>query len=127
LRIQQVHHVLGFQLQQGRVVTPVNAEKIVKAAAMGLIPAVQMTVQGGDIPPPPSNDDQQNKGAEVVKMIPVEKKDSRFLGKRTILNITAVSCVKERVPTLLSKRVPFFIEKIVIVVQNPTLKVSQLE
>ncbi|HOT73869.1 MAG TPA: hypothetical protein PLX18_11880 [Anaerohalosphaeraceae bacterium] len=93
-----------------------------------------MAVKRRNRPPSPGNGVQEDEGAEVLEMVPVELRLKRiekrfqiFLGKRTILNITAVSYVKERVPTLLSKRVPFFIEKSPSSSKIPSSKVSQLE
>jgi hypothetical protein len=78
---------LGFQLQGDLRLLAANIEKVIEPAAMRLGAAVQMAVQRRNIPPPPGDGDQQNKGAEVLKMVPVERifkgfeKRFQFFGK----------------------------------------------
>lgn len=113
LRIQQDQQLVGFPLQQHGIVASAHVQEVVEPTAMRLPAAVQMAVQRGNIPPPPGNDDQQNEGAEVLKMVPVElrlkgiEKRFQLFGKTDDLKHNG---------SLLCKRASFnpFIEEIAV-------------
>ncbi len=133
LRIQQGQQLVGFPLQQHGIVASAHVQEVVEPAAMRLTAAVQMAVQRGNIPPTPGDDDQQNEGAEVLKMVPVERifkgieKRFQLLGKTDDLKHNGNLLSKRSCSNPFIEENAVFVEKIVMFAQNPILKVSQLE
>lgn len=48
-------------------------EEIVESAAMGPIPLIEMSIEGGNITPPPCESHQEHEGFEIFGMVPVKE------------------------------------------------------